>query len=232
MVFRLAFFAWLGLAGCAAAPPPVSYVGPAVSPAEEHRTLTLFQDRAGQIRQAAEQRVRAVGAGVLAAMDVAKPIGFQLLDSQEVNAYVRDGTVYVTLGMIRFVQNDDELALVVAHEVGHAVVDGQPEAGRLSPEDRERMADYHALLGLHRAGYDIKKACEVWQRMATELTFHVARGNAHGQAQWGASHPSFAERYVRAQKLAESPLGNSPAPTPPTGSTAVPAAPSTSPSFR
>jgi predicted Zn-dependent protease len=140
-------------------------------------------------------------------MDLARPVPFQLLDSHDVNAYFRGGTVYVTLGMLRFVQNDDELALVVAHEVGHVVVDAQAEADRLSPEDRERAADYHALVGLHRAGYDIPRACEVWQRMATELAIHPAGGQAHGQVQWMATHPSFAERYVRAHKVAESLLG-------------------------
>ncbi len=227
-----AIFAWLGLAGCAAVPPPVSYVGPAVSPAEEHRALALFQDRAGQFRQAAEQRLRGVGARLLAAMDVARPVPFQILDSHDVNAYVRDGTVYVTRGMIRFVQNEDELALVLGHEVGHVVLDAQAEAGRLSPEDRERLADYHALVGLHRAGYKISTACEVWQRMATEVALHAAGGQARGQVQWMATHPSFAERYVRAQKVAESLLDGSLPLTLPARSPGLPAASSVPQSLR
>ncbi len=232
MARRLAFFASLGLAGCAGALPPASSIGPAVSRAEEARAQALFQDRAGHFRESAEQRIRGIGARLAVAMAVARPLPFALLDSVEVNGYFRDGTVYVTLGMLRFVQNDDELALVMAHEMGHVVVDGQPDAGRLSPEDRERMADYHALVGLHRAEYNIKRACEVWQRMATELALPAGGERVHGQVQWLATHPSFAERYVRAHKLAESLLdGRLPLP-PPTASTGVPAAPSAPHSLR
>lgn len=215
--------AWLTLAGCAGAPLPPSYVGPAVSPAEENRALALFHDRADQLRQAADRRVRAVGVRLLAVMGLARPAPFELLDSNDVNAYTRGGTVRVTLGMIRFAQNDHELALVLGHELGHLMVDAQVQAGHLTPEDRERVADYHGLVGLHRAGYDIVAACEIWQRMATELALHPAGAEVPGHLGWMATHPSFAERYVRAHKLAESLLGAGLPSTPPPERTGVPA---------
>ena len=40
-------------------------------------------------------------------------------DSSEVNAYADGGRVIVSRGMLRFVENDEELALVLAHEVAH-----------------------------------------------------------------------------------------------------------------
>ncbi len=40
-------------------------------------------------------------------------------DSSEVNAYADGGRVIVSRGMLRFVDNDEELALVLAHEVAH-----------------------------------------------------------------------------------------------------------------
>ena len=45
---------------------------------------------------------------------------FQLLDDDDVNALaLPGGFIYVTRGMIDFVQSDDELAMVLGHEVAH-----------------------------------------------------------------------------------------------------------------
>ena len=203
---------WLALAGCAAIPPGLPPTGPAVTPAEEERVLALFQDRAARFRETADRRLGAVSARLLPAMRVAMPVAFRLLDSGEVNAYARGGTVYVTLGMIRFARSDDELALVLGHELGHLVAERQ--AGAASPEDRERVADYHGLIGLHRAGYDIVAASEVWQRMATELAVPPGSRQAEGSARWAPSHPSFAERYAQARTLAEFLLRGAAAPPP------------------
>lgn len=158
--------------------------------------MALFKDRAARFRQDIERRLGAIGARLGQAMGLARPVSVEVLDADEVNAYARGETIHVTLGMIRLVRNEDELALVVGHELGHVVADQQVRTGGMSPEDRERLADYYALVALHRAGYDIKAACELWQRMATEL--------ARGQAVVVPSHPSYAERYVRAHKVAES----------------------------
>lgn len=192
----------LVLWGCAGVPPRVSSVGPPVSAEAESRVLALFQERASQFRQAAEQRVRAVGGRLLAVMEPGRRVSFQLLDSNDVNAYARDDTVHVTLGLLRFVQSDDELALVVGHELGHLVAFQPASAGHLSAADHERVADHYGLIGLHRAGYDILAACELWRRMATELPLDHSPQQATGQFQWTVAHPGFAERYVRARKLA------------------------------
>ena len=192
------------LAGCAATSPSLPAGIPAVSSAEEGRALALFRGRADRFREAAEHRVAAVTARLLPIMHLNTPVTFQLLDSGEVNAYARGGTIYVTLGMMRFAQTDDELALVLGHELGHLVAEREAGAAGSSPEDRERIADYHGLIGLHRAGYDIVAACQVWERMATELVVPLGDRQAQGPSRWASSHPSFAERYVRAHKLAES----------------------------
>ncbi len=42
--------------------------------------------------------------------------------SWEVNAYTNGSLIQVRSGLLRFVQSDDELALVLAHEVGHSIM--------------------------------------------------------------------------------------------------------------
>jgi len=45
-----------------------------------------------------------------------------ILNSPEVNAFANDELVAVTTGMLRFVQSDDELAVVLGHEMAHNVM--------------------------------------------------------------------------------------------------------------
>lgn len=51
----------------------------------------------------------------------AKPldVSFRMVDEQEVNAGATQNLVAVTYGLMRFVRNDDELAVVLGHELAH-----------------------------------------------------------------------------------------------------------------
>jgi len=69
------------------------------------------------------KRVKDVGKRIVAASD-RKEIDyeFKILDDDEVNAVsLPGGTVYIFKGLIEKVDNDDQLACVIAHEVGHIV---------------------------------------------------------------------------------------------------------------
>lgn len=45
--------------------------------------------------------------------------GFVMTDDPDLNAFADGQTIVLTRGMLRFVRNDDELALVLAHELAH-----------------------------------------------------------------------------------------------------------------
>lgn len=47
------------------------------------------------------------------------PVHFHVSDSEEVNAFAAPGGISVTSGLLRFVASDDELAVVVGHELAH-----------------------------------------------------------------------------------------------------------------
>ncbi len=52
-----------------------------------------------------------------------RPFTFIVLDSEEVNAFAAPGgIILITKGMLQFVQNEDELAAVLGHEIGHVAM--------------------------------------------------------------------------------------------------------------
>lgn len=61
----------------------------------------------------------------------------RLINSSEINAYsLPGGEVYVTTGLLGFVEDESELASVLAHEVGH--IDGRHIMNRMSLEMRSQ----------------------------------------------------------------------------------------------
>jgi len=46
-------------------------------------------------------------------------VSFRMVDEQEVNAGATPGLIVVTYGLMRFVKNDDEIAVILGHELAH-----------------------------------------------------------------------------------------------------------------
>ncbi len=115
----------------------------------------------------------------------------------EINAFADGSNVFVNAGMIRFVESDDELAIVIGHEIAHNVL-GHPTqrkaqiavgavfdvaiavltgigtntfsmlgAGAFS-EGQESDSDYMGLYLAARAGYRVEAAPSFWHRMGAE----------------------------------------------------------------
>ena len=72
--------------------------------------------------QANLNRVNTIGQKLLTANNLPSTITFKVSDSEDVNAYANlDKEIYVYRGLLNNVENDDELAAVIAHELGHIV---------------------------------------------------------------------------------------------------------------
>lgn len=140
-----------------------------------------------------------------------------LITQDSINAYADGVNVYVTTGMLRFVESDDELALVIGHEISHnslghltkrrgnaalgtlfdilvtvaTGVDTQGAFGGIGSmaysQAFEAEADYSGIYMSARAGYDINMAPDFWRSLAVENPGAIERGYA-------ASHPSTPER--------------------------------------
>ncbi len=129
-----------------------------------------------------------------------------------VNSYADGDRIMVTVGMLRFVQSDEELAYVLAKEMAHnvlapsvrmdigAVIDrlhtlniratDDDLAAGLTPYSPvlDATADKLALYMLVRAGYDIDNALDFWKRLAIAYPAEIRAGHT-------ALHPSTSYRF-------------------------------------
>ena len=107
------------------------------------------------------------------------PLRVRLAYDRQLNAFARDGYVIVTTRMLEFVRSDDELAIVIAHELAHNMLGHEQRlaaqkvptgifrsfgknAARVKATEME--ADRLGLKLSWAAGYDIGTAPLFWKR--------------------------------------------------------------------
>ncbi|MFQ5863483.1 MAG: M48 family metalloprotease, partial [Candidatus Brocadiales bacterium] len=145
----------------------------------------------------------------------------RLKETDKVNAYAKFTGIEFTSGMLSFAEDDDELAVIMGHEMAHlvkhhllknmAVAAMCGGVGGLTgpfafwttqalyaPYSRqtEREADYFGLVYSHWAGYDIEKGVALWKRFALEIPKSRSKSFLR-------SHPASPERILRVKKVAE-----------------------------
>lgn len=146
--------------------------------------------------------------------------------SDSINAFTDGQTIYVTPGLLRFIQNDNELALVLSHEIAHAVLEHVQktignrilgtifdiviiattgintqgifgEIARLVfSKEFEKEADYLGTYIAAVSGYDISNAADFWRKIAVEYPGST-------KDVFLATHPSTPERYILIEKTIE-----------------------------
>lgn len=129
-------------------------------------------------------------------------------NSPMVNAATDGRSVIVMRGLVNLLRRDDELALVVGHELAHNALghftrgralghdrafDGGDRRTQASMREFEREADYVGLYFVALAGYDYQAAIESSNRMSS--------ANPFGDRST-STHPSQAERYQLLVKAA------------------------------
>lgn len=142
-----------------------------------------------QLRLQRANRTLALAATPLALCGTA--VRYAIADA--VNAAAGVNGLLVTSGMLRFAADDAELALVLSHELAHAVLRHPDTAARLSSryysQEKERDADRLGLYLSAAAGYDIGRAADLWRRMAVRAPGSI-------RDDFSASHPSSPERFL------------------------------------
>ncbi|MHC4267749.1 MAG: M48 family metalloprotease [Planctomycetota bacterium] len=144
-----------------------------------------------------------------------------LNESGKINAYAKFSGIQFTSGMVHFVENDDELAIIMGHELAHLTAKHLPKnismaalcgtlgglTGPFAPlttqalyapysRGTEREADYLGLIYAHNAGFDIAKGVALWKRFALEIP--KSRSKSYLR-----SHPASPERILRVKKVVE-----------------------------
>jgi predicted Zn-dependent protease len=125
--------------------------------------------------------------------------GYKLRLSQTavINAYADGKHITLTSGMMNFVKSDDELALIIGHEMGHntmghirKIIGNIILTGGATRYTRpfESEADYVGMYYMVRAGYSPAGVEDVWRRLALTNPKSVARAK---------THPTYPNRYLR-----------------------------------
>jgi hypothetical protein len=120
----------------------------------------------------------------------------RLARSTQVNAFATGRTVVMTTSMLKFLRNDDELAVVLGHEMAHDILHHpatRTEEGLLAGLGikasamwkREEAADRFGLRLMAAAGYDLDAAIPFWRRYLGKYDWFP---------QIFRSHPSLGKR--------------------------------------
>ena len=121
----------------------------------------------------------------------------QLSGSSAINAYADGRNITVTSGMMDFVKSDDELALIIGHELAHNTMGHIRKSignfiislgGTRYTRPFESEADYVGLYYMVRAGYSSHGVETFWQRLAKVSPKGINRAK---------THPTFPDRYLR-----------------------------------
>ena len=82
-----------------------------------------------------------------------------LVQDSEANASSGLTSIKVNSGMLSFVRNDDEMAMVLGHEIAHWRL-----GHRRSTPSNEYAADWQGASYLSKAGYTICKGAKIFNR--------------------------------------------------------------------
>lgn len=104
--------------------------GPQITSEEERRAQAILKAEAQAWQKKQEQKILEIAAPLMKAAENVNPLNFHFagkpddtggrISPDSVNAWTDGESVWITRGMMRFLKNDDELAVVLAHEMAHA----------------------------------------------------------------------------------------------------------------
>ncbi|HHT9119714.1 MAG TPA: M48 family metallopeptidase [Candidatus Hypogeohydataceae bacterium YC41] len=173
--------------------------------------------------------VKSVGSKVLKQVGEPVKIDFEIQESRDVNAGATVRKIVVTTGMMRFLKSDDELAVVLGHEIAH-IVKGHIEKSIISNipviigsqmaesamPGSGKIVEMGGSIFTQKFSRDMEREADYFGiQYAYKAGYDVMAGvkiwerfaielPESQRAGIFSSHPSSTERLVRAEKIAES----------------------------
>ena len=144
-----------------------------------------------------------------------------LRQDNSLNAFADGKNIFITQGMLRFINEDKELQMVIAHELAHNI-EGHIEkktnnyllgtivdlaaagagvntrgtfgslGAQMYSQDFEREADYVGMYILANSGIDREGVANFWRRMSVENPRSIS---------YASTHPSSSERWVNIEAV-------------------------------
>ncbi|WP_233345590.1 M48 family metallopeptidase [Litorimonas taeanensis] len=123
--------------------------------------------------------------------------GLRLSQNADINAFADGRHITINTGMMEFAESDEELAMIVGHELAHntmghirKIVSNMILSGFSSRYTRpfESEADYVGMYYAQRAGVNIESVESFWRRLAIVSPKGVGRAK---------THPTFPDRFLR-----------------------------------
>jgi metalloendopeptidase OMA1, mitochondrial len=151
------------------------------------RVLPADSPETQRVRQVAQRIIRAAQIEpLLREINLRPHVSYEwevnVLDNHQINAFcLPGGKIGVFTGLLRVVQNDDQLATVLSHEIAHALAHHTSERlahhefnggvggaiwGKAFERSQESEADHIGLFLMTFAGYDPEQAVRFWHRMS------------------------------------------------------------------
>jgi beta-barrel assembly-enhancing protease len=134
---------------------------------------------AAMVRETVKLRILRAGA----ALDVVLqgrpgcPSRVQIISGKSINAGADGQYVQINSRMLDFVQSDDELAVVVGHELAHNI--RRHKALRTPSKQAEYEADALGAWLVARAGYDVKAILPFWTRFEDRTNAGIFADGTH-----------------------------------------------------
>ena len=173
------------------------------------RVLPADSPQTQRVRRVAERIIRAANIEPLQREINLRPnAGYEwevnVLENPQINAFcLPGGKIGVFTGLLHVVQNDDQLATVLSHEIAHALAHHSSERlahhefnggvsgaiwGRAFEREQESEADHIGLFLMTFAGYDPEEALRFWERM------RAATAGGHRPPEILSDHPTDEHR--------------------------------------
>jgi predicted Zn-dependent protease len=122
--FAFAFTGSLLFTACA------TVTGPRITSEEEKQAQIALREEAAAFQKSQERRINDLAARLVKASGADQPLKFIYVGRPDqtggnihpdaINAWTDGEAVWITRGMMRFLRGDDELAVVLSHEMAHA----------------------------------------------------------------------------------------------------------------